>query len=82
MTKFKRLSKARSVTIPKDLAAFLDLNAGDAVDLDARGDGTLVISRHVDTCRFCGGAEKVKRFGDIFVCPDCAAKLHKEVCGS
>lgn len=44
MTKFKRLSKARGVTIPKDLAAFLDLKAGDAVDLDARGDGTLVTS--------------------------------------
>lgn len=81
MTKFKKLSKTRGVTIPKDLAAFLDLNAGDAVDLAANGDGTLVISRHVDTCRFCGGAEKVKRFGDIFVCPVCADKLRKEVCG-
>ena len=81
MTKFKRLSKSRGVTIPKDLAAFLDLKAGDAVNLDARGDGTLIISRHVDTCRFCGGSEKVKRFGDIFVCSSCAAKLHKEVCG-
>lgn len=81
MTKFKKLSKTRSVTIPKDLAAFLDLNAGDAVELDARGDGTLIISRHVNTCRFCGGAEKVKRFGDIFACSSCADKLHKEVCG-
>lgn len=82
MTKSKRLSKARGVTIPKDLAAWLDLKAGDAVELDARGDGTLIISRHVDTCRFCGGAEKIKRFGDIFVCPKCAEKLHEEVCGA
>ena len=82
MTKFKRSSKALGVTIPTDLAAFLNLKAGDAVDLDARGDGTLVISRHVNVCRFCGGAENVKRFGDVFICPECAERLHKEVCGA
>lgn len=80
MTKFKKLSKARSVTIPKDIAAHLDFDAGTAVDLTA-ADGKLIITRHVDTCRFCGGANNVKRFGDIFVCPVCAAQLHKEVCG-
>lgn len=80
MIKFKRLSKARSVTIPKDIAAHLDFDAGTAVDLTA-ADGKLIITRHVDTCRFCGGANNVKQFGDIFVCPVCAAQLHKEVCG-
>lgn len=81
MTKFKRLSKSRGITIPKDMAAELDFGAGTALDLTAE-EGKLIVTRHVDTCRFCGGAEKVKRFGDIFVCPECAAKLHKEVCGS
>lgn len=79
--KFKKLSKSRGITIPKDMAAHLDLDAGTAVDLTAAGDGSLVIRRHVDTCRFCGGAENVKRFGDIFCCPLCATKLHEEVCG-
>lgn len=80
MIKFKKLSKARSVTIPKDIAAHLDFEAGTAVDLTA-ADGKLIISKHVDTCRFCGGAENIKRFGDVFVCPVCAARLYKEVCG-
>lgn len=80
MIKFKRLSKARSVTIPKDIAAHLDFDAGTAVDLTA-ADGKLIISKHVDTCRFCGGTENVKQFGDVFVCPVCAARLYKEVCG-
>lgn len=80
MVKFKRLSKARGVTIPKDIAAHLDFEAGTAVDLTA-ADGKLIISKHVDTCRFCGGAENVRRFGDVFVCPVCAARLYKEVCG-
>ncbi len=80
MVKFKRLSKSRGVTIPKDIAAHLDFGAGTAVDLTA-ADGKLIISKHVDTCRFCGGAENIKQFGDVFVCPVCAARLYKEVCG-
>ncbi len=80
MTKFKKISKARGVTIPKDIAAHLDFGVGTAVDLTA-ADGRLIITKHVDTCRFCGSAENVKRFGDIFVCPLCAEQLHKEVCG-
>lgn len=80
MTKFKKLSKARGVTVPKDLAAHLDFEAGTAVDLTA-ADGKLIISKHVDACRFCGGAENIKQFGDVFVCPVCTARLYKEVCG-
>lgn len=79
--KFKKLSKGRSVTIPRDMAAHLDLAAGTAVDMTAAGDGSLIIRKHVDTCRFCGGAEKVKPFEGIFVCPLCAARLYQEVCG-
>ena len=80
MVKFKRLSKSRGVTIPKDIAAHLDFGAGTAVDLTA-ADGKLIISKHVDTCRFCGGAENIKQFGDVFVCPVCAARLYTGVCG-
>ena len=81
MTKFKKLSKSRGITIPKDMAAELDFDVGTALDLTAEV-GKLIVTRHVDTCRFCGGAEDVKRFGDVFICPECAEKLHKEVCGA
>ena len=77
--KFKKLTKSRGLTIPRDMAAHLDLDAGTAVDLIASGDGKLIITRHIDTCRFCGGAEKVKQFGDIYCCPLCATKLYQEV---
>lgn len=77
--KFKKLTKSRGLTIPRDMAAHLDLDAGTAVDLTASGDGKLIISRHVNTCRFCGGSEKVKQFGDIYCCPLCATKLYQEV---
>ena len=77
--KFKKLTKSRGLTIPRDMAAYLDLDAGTAVDLTASVDGKLIITRHIDTCRFCGGAEKVKQFGDIYCCPLCATKLYQEV---
>lgn len=80
MLKFKKLSKTRGITVPKDIAAHLDFGAGTAVDLTAT-DGKLIITKHVNTCRFCGVAENVKLFGDVFVCPLCAAQLYKEVCG-
>ena len=78
--KFKRLSKARSLTLPRDLAALLDMGAGPAVDLTATQDGKLVISEHVDTCRFCGGADNVKQFRGMVICPVCATALYTEVC--
>ncbi len=77
--KFKKLTKSRGLTIPRDMAAHLDFDAGTAVDLTASGDGKLIITRHIDTCRFCGGAETVKQFGDIYCCPLCATKLYQEV---
>ena len=64
MKKYKVLTKSRGLTIPRDMAAHLDIDAGTAVDLTASGDGKLIITRHIDTCRFCGGAEKVKQFGE------------------
>ena len=76
--KFKKLSKSRTVSIPRDMAELADMKAGTALDLTA-ADGKIIISKHIDTCRFCGGAENVKRFRDICCCPMCAAELYKEV---
>lgn len=81
MIKYKKLSKARSVSIPKDMAAHLNLSAGDSVELDAAPNGDLIIRRHAPTCRFCGGAD-VKRYADIHICRQCAADLYKEVCAN
>ena len=77
--KYKKLTKSRGLTIPRDMAEYLDLPAGTPVDLTASADGKLVITKHIDTCRFCGGVENVKQFGGIFCCPMCAAKLYEEV---
>ena len=79
-TKYKKLSSSRGITIPKDMASHLDLAPGTAVDITAAGNGDLIIRRHAPVCRFCGGAENVKQFGDISTCPLCATALYREVC--
>lgn len=76
--KFKKMSKNRGVTIPRDMAELADMKAGTALDLTV-ADGKIIISKHIDTCRFCGSAENVKRFHDVCCCPMCAAELYKEV---
>ncbi len=78
--KYKKLTKSRGLTIPRDMAEYLDLPAGTPVDLTATGDGRLIVSKHVDSCRFCGGMERIKEFGGIFCCPHCATALYEEVC--
>ena len=82
MEKYKRLTKSRSVTVPRDVAAHLGLKAGAAVDLTATSDGKLIVSLHAPTCRFCGGADNVKQFRDVYCCPVCAAALYEEVCSN
>ncbi len=42
MTRFKKLSKSRGITIPKDMAAELDFDAGTALDLTAE-EGKLML---------------------------------------
>lgn len=76
--KFKKMSKNRGVSIPRDMAELADMKAGTALDLTV-ADGKIIVSKHIDTCRFCGGAENVKKFRGIFCCPVCAAELYKEV---
>lgn len=62
--KFKKLTKSRGLTIPRDMAAHLDLDAGTAVDLTASADGKLIITTaKILTCGRCEPAELIR-----FIC--------------
>lgn len=78
MIKYKKLSKARGVTIPKDLAANLGLFAGSAVDLVETTEGIL-LRKHVPTCVFCGSVESVDTVKDKEVCAKCAYEMREEI---
>lgn len=78
LIKYKRLSKARGVTIPKDLAANLGMFAGAAVDLVETDEGIL-LRKHVPSCVFCGSVESVDTVKGKEVCAKCAREMREEI---
>lgn len=75
----KRLTSKSGVTIPKDLRLQLGWEPGMSVDLEPDGNGRLLISAHINRCRFCGAIENVRKYKDVCVCADCAAKMKEAV---
>lgn len=78
MVKHKKLSKARGITVPKDLAANAGFFAGAAVDL-IEIDGGILMCNHVPTCTICGSVNSVETILGKEVCAECAAKIAKEI---
>ena len=78
LVKYKRLSKTRGLTIPKDLAANLGMFAGVAVDLVETAMGIL-IRKHIPTCFFCGSIESVDTVKGKEICAKCAREMREEI---
>lgn len=80
MVKSKRLTKGRSITIPKDLAAESGILGGTAVDLISAED-MIMIRRHVPACVFCGKdvIGKEYRLCEKTVCSACAKLIGEEL---
>lgn len=75
----KKLTSKAGITIPKALRADLGWQPSMAVDLIQQTDGSLTIRPHIDLCRFCGTYEDVKKYKDVCLCPECAAKMKEAV---
>ena len=78
LIKYKKLSKARGVTVPKDLAANLGMFAGAAVDLVETSEGIL-LRKHVPTCVFCGSVESVDTVKGREICAKCACEMREAI---
>jgi bifunctional DNA-binding transcriptional regulator/antitoxin component of YhaV-PrlF toxin-antitoxin module len=78
MTRTKRLSMKRGLTIPKDIAAEFGITGGETVTI-TYGCGTITIRKRYPKCRFCGDIEQAVSFAGIDVCPVCADKIKEAV---
>ena len=78
LVKYKKLTKARGITVPKDLAANVGLIAGTAVDRVECDEGIL-LRKHVPSCVFCGSIESVDTVKGKEVCAKCAGEMRKEI---
>ena len=75
----KKLTSTSGITSPKDLRVMLGWEPGMSVDLEADGNGALMIRPHIDRCRFCGAFENVRKYKDVCVCTACAVKMKEAV---
>lgn len=78
LVKYKKVSKARGITVPKDLAEDYGIFAGAVVDLVLQTDGILV-RKHIPTCVLCGSIESVDTVKDKEICAKCAREIREEI---
>lgn len=78
MTKYKKLTKSRAITIPKDLSAKTGIFGGTAVDMTI-SDGGILITKHIPTCHYCGSADTVRLIKGDEICIKCAEEIRKEI---
>lgn len=74
----KKVTRSRSVTLPKVLSLDTGIEANTPVDIYSCG-GKIIIEKHIPTCRFCGDKLNARKYKGIEICPDCARDLSKEV---
>lgn len=78
LVKYKKVSKARGITVPKDIAEVYGIFAGAAVDLVERNDGIL-LRKHLPTCVLCGSIESVDTVKGKEICAKCAREMREEI---
>lgn len=81
MKRFKKVTKNRAITIPKDLAAEFGITGGEAVELEYK-DGIIAIRKSIPKCRICGDVREAISIrgvmGSLDICPVCADSLKEE----
>ncbi|MCL2697922.1 MAG: AbrB/MazE/SpoVT family DNA-binding domain-containing protein [Oscillospiraceae bacterium] len=81
MTRFKKITKNRAITIPKDLAAEFGITGGEGIEISCT-DGTITIRKRAPKCRICGDVREAISIrgivGSLDLCPVCADSLKEE----
>jgi transcriptional pleiotropic regulator of transition state genes len=72
--KFKKITKSGGITIPSDVRRSFNLQPGDAVDIDIRGN-TIRITAHIDRCFICREEQNVVAYQGKAFCPKCIKAL-------
>ena len=67
-----KLTQSGSITIPKSMRMKLGWKRGMSLDISTTPDGTLIIRKHIDICRFCDSAQNLCRYKDLVMCRNCA----------
>lgn len=68
----KRITKSGGISIPVGLRRELNLQPGDALDVEVDGKGRVILAPHLPRCVFCGSTEEVRTYNGKGICQACA----------
>ena len=71
----KKLLSGGNIIIPKDMRLKLGWKSGMSLDISIGNDGTLIIKKHQETCYFCGTAQNICHYKNLYMCWGCADKM-------
>lgn len=75
MVSVKKVGRTGGVTIPKELRRDMNINPGDAFEVEADERGDIVLKRYSSHCIFCEGTDGIEMFRGKPVCKGCKADL-------
>ncbi len=73
----KKVTRAGAVSIPVGIRREMNIQAGDALDVEA-GGGFILVRPHLPRCVFCSGTEDVALYMGKGICRLCAGNAGKE----
>ena len=71
----RRIDEIGRVLIPSEFRKKHDLTEGSTVNITSCEDGTLVISKAVPSCSFCGGEQDLIAYRSKYICKKCLSEL-------
>ena len=74
----KRVTRSGGIGIPVGLRREMNIQPGDALDVEADEAGRVILIPHLPRCVFCSSTEDVTVYQGKGVCRTCAAQIGKE----
>lgn len=74
----KKVTKAGGISIPVGMRREMNIQPGDALDVETDGRGRLLLRPHLPRCVFCSEVQDVAIFMGKGICRSCAMAAGKE----
>lgn len=74
---YKKVSGHGSINVPIALRRELNIEAGDAMEVEVTPENEIVIRPYRIRCCFCGTDEEVVSFNKKGICQTCKAKIEQ-----
>ena len=71
----KRVTKSGGISIPVGLRRELNLQPGDALDVEVDGIGRVILAPHLPRCVFCDSTERVVTYNGKGICQACVSVI-------